>query len=67
MENILVGNLVRIYSSEDEDLQEWLENQDTDTFEIEEVDEESCEFWVKGCEYGINDYTFTDYEIIGRC
>ncbi len=63
--NLEIGDYVVITYTEDNDLNNWLEEQEeqgTTKYKVVDIDYESGTFWVENCDYGI---WFTDeYDII---
>lgn len=64
MEKFLnVGDKVKIYNTDDDELNYWLDEQNTNIFEVEDIDMENGYFWIKGCEYHI-EMIRDDWEIV---
>lgn len=62
LNGIKVGDKITITYTEDEDLGDWLDSQDTDIFIVSWIDYDSCTFGIEGCDYAINTYTQTDFK-----
>ena len=61
-QGIKIGDKIQILYTEDEDLADWLDEQNTNIFEVDWIESDSGSFGLKGCDYGISINTFTNFK-----